>query len=153
MEIEEKEYDNCKHLFIPTYREIHADACENRRYEYCGCVKCGLNLKNAFEDPKYLSGEDALQYNYLKHNCIKFAYVTPDLDLLRDVKLAHAVYKKISMYYPDIDDETAKTYLSNALYHLEKDVNEERQKSRRYRLGLSYSFNAWKKEDVDGGYK
>lgn len=145
-----KEYDNCKHLFIPTYRVSN----EDKQYEYCGCVKCGLNLKNAYEDRKNLSGEDELQHNYLTQtqNLIKFQYITPDLKILRDVKLAHAVYKRINKYYPDIDNEKALEYLGSALYHLSKEVNEDRKKSRIHRLGLSYSFNNWKAKDVDRTY-
>lgn len=151
-----KEYDNCNHLFIPTYRVSNACSCENRQYEYCGCVKCGLDLKNVDADRRYLSGDDELQHDYLTQtkNRIKFEYVTPDLEMIRDVKLAHAVYKRINKYYPNIDDDKALEYLGSALYHLGNiEVNEDRKKSRIHRLGLSYTFNNWKKEDVDDRYK
>ena len=149
------EYDNCKHLFIPTYRVTIASDCENKRYEYCGCIKCGLNLRNAYEDRRYLSGEDELQHDYLTQtqNLIKFQSITSDFGILRDVKLTHVIYKKINKHHPDIDDEKALSYLTTALEDIENiKVNEDRKKSRIHRLGLSYSFNNWKAKDVDRTY-
>ena len=132
------EYENCNHLW-----GISMD--EYGEYDYV-CVKCGLNYKSlrltnrGKEDS--LSFDERVMASVLKGQ----SFVNDaDINIVCDIELAMALYKKIREYHPDIDDKTAVKYLEIALEDIRNiEVSEKRKKNRAKRLGLSKDFNRWK---------
>ena len=132
------EYENCNHLW-----GISMD--EYGEYDYV-CVKCGLNYKSlrltnrGKEDS--LSFDERVMASVLKGQ----SFVNDaDINIVCDIELAMALYKKIREYHPDIDDKTAVKYLEIALEDIRNiEVSEKRKKNRAKRLGLRHDFNRWK---------
>ena len=143
-----QEYETCDHIWVVTSRSY--DSYEGRKYLYHGCVKCGLDqrvLEIAEESgTKFFSDDDKMMYDFLKnHNCNNGKCT----DIICDLELATAIYKKILEYYPNIDDNTAIKYLGIALDNVRNiEVSEERKMGRAKRLGLSKNFNRWSSSNV-----
>ena len=131
------EYENCNHLWA-----ISMD--EYEEYD-CFCVKCGLNYKSlrltnrGKEDS--LSFDERVMASVLKGQ----SFVNDaDINIVCDIELAMALYKKIREYHPDIDDKTVIKYFEIALDDIRNTkVSDKRKKSRAKRLGLSKDFNRW----------
>ena len=132
-----EEYKNCDHLWF-----ISMD--EYEEYDYA-CLKCGLNKKalrltNRGKEDSLSFGEKIMGPLLAEHDYKKGT----DINLVYDIELAMAIYKKIKSYHPDIDDKTAVKYLGIALDNIRNiEVNESRKESRVKRLGLSKGFNRW----------
>lgn len=131
------EHENCDHLWV-----ISMD--EYGEYDY-GCLKCGLNKKalrltNRGKDDS-LSFDERIMASLLEEHNYKNVFKR---DIVCDLELASAIYKKIKEYHPDIDDKTAVKYLEISLDDIRNiEVSDERKKSRAKRLGLRRDFNRW----------
>ena len=145
-----EEYSSCNHIWVNTLHEY--DSWEGRSYNYCGCVKCGLDrrvfhLMENHHDPDWLTVEQRIMYNFLKNNQSDFGIKA---NILCDLDLAKAIYTKIKEAHPNIDDETIVKYLKVALHNIrDTKVSDERKTKRAIRLALKPSFNKWKASDVN----
>lgn len=125
--LEYKKYDDCNHLLITYYNDWEVG--------YYGCIKCGLHHDVLFSNDKTM-------YTYLNNgdNLKKF-WSSKRLNIVCDLELANAIYKKIIESHPDIDDETLIKYFNNAVNHIKnKEVSEERKIDRAKRLQLKNNF-------------
>ena len=76
-------------------------------------------------------------------------YLGIDSNLLCDLDLAMAIYKKIKEVHPYIDDELAVKYLEASLHKIRNiEVSDERKENRAKRLSLKPDFNKWTESDV-----
>lgn len=143
------EYSSCNHIWVNTLCEY--DGWEGRSYNYCGCVKCGLDrrvfhLMERYHSLEWLTLDQRIMYYFMKNHSSNFGI---DSNLLCDLDLAKAIYAKIKKVHPDIDDETAVKYLKVALHNIrDTKVSDERKESRAKRLLLKSSFNKWNGSDV-----
>ena len=144
-EFKNSEYSSCNHICVNTLHDY--DRLEGRSFDYCGCIKCGLDervyykVDNQF-NPDYLSFEEKVMYEYLNNH-----YDTKGKNtyLLCDLDLARAIYNKIKEYHPDINDETTIKYFETALHKIRHiKVNDKRKENRAKRLSLQPNFNKWK---------
>lgn len=148
-QIKVKEYSLCNHIWVKTLDDY--DRYEGRSYTYCGCAKCGLDkrvfhLMESYASPEWLSLDQRVMYDFMRNHSLNEGINT---HLLCDLDLAKAIYSKIKENHPNIDDETAVTYLSAALYNIRvKKVSDERKVNRAKRLLLSPKFNKWTQWDV-----
>ena len=105
-EMEFMEYDSCNHILIPTREEGYVSHNISRSFQYCGCIKCGLDEgKHSFiEGKKDVTCEsDEIQYEYLsKHN---FRIKGQEIDINCGLALAREIYNNIKEENPDITDE------------------------------------------------
>ena len=139
------EYSSCNHIWVNTLHEY--DSWEGRSYNYDGCVKCGLDqrvfrLMEIYHKPDLLTPNQRIMYDYMiNHLSYKSGTYT---NLLCDLDLASAIYKRIMKVHPDIDDETAIKYLKVSLHNIrDPKVSEERKESRAKRLSLNSKFSKW----------
>ena len=141
--IKKQSYASCKHLTI--YTKVYYDYLDGKRYTSCGCMKCGLNSNVLDYDRKWLSIEERTMYDYLKKN-MNFRSTS---DVICDLSLAKAIYKKIKENHPGINDKLARKYFEIALDNIRSiPVNEKRKESRIKRLNLKSNFNKWNVKDV-----
>ena len=136
------EYSLCNHIWITT--ENKYDYSEGRTYQYRGCIKCGLDTRvcqRSHRDLKYLTFDQQIMYYFIRTKSWENGIHT---NILCNLELAKAIYSKIKINHPNIDDETARKYFENALYDIRNiKVNDERKESRAKRLSLSSDFNRW----------
>lgn len=143
------EYSSCNHIWVNTLHEY--DSWEGRSYNYCGCVKCGLDrrvfhLMESYHSPEWLTLDQRIMYDFMMNHSSSRGI---NSNLLCDLDLAKAIYAKIKEVHPDIDDETAVKYLKVALHNIrDTKVNDERKVSRAKRLSLKSNFNKWTGFDV-----
>lgn len=141
-QVKVEEYSSCNHIWVNTLHEY--DSWEGRSYNYCGCIKCGLDrrvlhLMENYHDQDWLTKEQRIMYNFLTNNQSDFGIKT---NLLCDLDLAKAIYSKIKEAHPNIDDETIVKYLKVALHNIrDTKVSDERKVNRAIRLALKPSFN------------
>lgn len=143
-QIKIEEYSSCNHIWVNILHE--SDCCEGRSYNYCGCVKCGLD-KRVFHllesriNLGVVSLDQIIMLDVLKNHSYKAGI---DTRLSCDFDLAKAIYSKIKEAHPDINDETAIRYFKVALHNIRDiKVNDERKVSRARRLSLKPNFNKW----------
>ena len=123
-----EEYSSCNHIWVNTLHEY--DSWEGRSYDYCGCVKCGLDrrvlqLMENYHDQDWLTKEQRIMYNFLTNNQSDFGI---KINILCDLELAKAIYAKIKEAHPNIDDETIVKYLKVALHNIrDTKVSDERK--------------------------
>lgn len=148
-QIKVEEYSSCNHIWVTTLHDY--DSFEGRSYNYCGCMKCGLdqrifNLMENCHKSDYLTLEQQIMYNFMYRSSYKSGI---DTKVLCDLDLAKAIYAKIKEAHPDIDDEIARKYFEIALDNIRKSkVNDERKASRIKRLSLNPKFNKWTGHDI-----
>ncbi len=148
-QIKVEEYSSCNHIWVNTLHDY--DSWEGRSYNYCGCIKCGLDkrvfhLVESYHSPDWLTFDQRIMYDLLRKHSYRAGI---DTNLLCDLDLAKAIYSKIKEVYPDIDDETAIKYFKVALHNIrDTKVSEERKSSRAKRLSLKPDFNKWTGWDV-----
>ena len=122
-----QKYNRCNHIFIG-----------NGENSYC--LNCGLDTRVLDIEERNLDPDSRIMADYLWENDVD----TSD-EIIYDLELAKAVYKKIKEKHPEVDDILVRKYLENALNDMQNiKVNEERQKNRAKRLYLIPSFNNWK---------
>lgn len=144
------EYSACNHVWVNTLHEY--DRYEGRSYNYCGCIKCGLDkrvfrLVESYQGLDGLTLDQVVMYQFMKDG---HAYGKGiDTHIMCDLDLARAIYSKIKEVYPDIDDAKAIKYLKVALHNIrDTKVNDARKASRAKRLSLNPKFNKWNARDV-----
>ena len=146
-QIKIEEYSSCNHIWVDTLHDY--DSWEGRSYNYCGCIKCGLDkrvLMESYHNLAWLTLDQRIMYNILRNHSYRAGI---DTNLLCDLDLAKAIYSKIKEVHPDIDDETAIKYFKVALHNIRDiRVSEERKVSRAKRLLLKPDFNKWTGWDV-----
>lgn len=134
------EYNSCNHLWVETSGENYNPISTMS----IGCMKCGVDtgLRKKHKALEEMSLEEQAIMEYSKFGVNKsydFVNVVCDLDLAR------AIFKKIDEQYPGLDNKTLAQYFLNALRDMrEIRVSEEREKDRAKRLGLHKDFKAWK---------
>lgn len=142
--VQREKYDNCTHLFV--YSKIDYDGYEGRQYNYCGCIKCGLDTTVLESDDRYidwLPTDKQIMYKYLK-DTIGGPCGKANIDIACDLKLGMAIYAKIKEAHPDIDDKTATKYFKIALDNIRNNKQTpERTEKRAKRLSLTPKFNRW----------
>lgn len=145
-QIKVKEYSSCNHIWVIT---SHDSSCEGRSYNYCGCIKCGLDERiidkiNEGYPYRALTLEERTMYDFMKDH---FGYYEGiRIKNLCDFDLAKAIYTKIKEAHPNIDDETARKYFEVSLNDIsEIKVNDERKTNRAKSLSLDSKFNKWRK--------
>lgn len=144
-----EEYSYCNHIWVTTLHDY--DSIEGRSYNYCGCMKCGLDqrvfhLMENCHKLDYLTLEQQIMYNFMYGSSYKSGI---DTKVLCDLDLAKAIYAKIKEVYPDIDDEMARKYFEIALDNIRRTkVSDERKTNRAKRLLLNPKFNKWTGYDV-----
>ena len=125
--MKKQNYDKCNHIFIGDNENSY-------------CLNCGLDTRVLDIDEKYLDAESRIMNEYFWETDVD----TSD-EIICDLELAKAVYKKIKEKHPEVDDILVRKYLENALRDIKNiEVNKERQKNRAKRLYLIPSFNNWK---------
>ena len=149
-QIKVEEYSSCNHIWVNTLNDY--DSWEGRSYNYCGCIKCGLDkrvfhLMERYDSSYWLTLEQRIMYDFIRDG---HAYGKDiETHILCDLDLAKAIYSKIKEVHPDIDDETAIKYFKVALHNIrDTKVSDERKESRAKRLSLSPKFNKWTAWDV-----
>lgn len=149
-QIKVEEYSSCNHIWVNTLHDY--DSYEGRSYNYCGCIKCGLDrrvfyLMESYHSPDWLTLDQRIMYDFMKGG---HAYGKGiDTHILCDLDLAKAIYSKIKEVHSDMDDETAIKYFRVALHNIrDTKVSEERKVSRAKRLSLNPKFNKWTGWDV-----
>ena len=145
-----EKYSKCHHLFITTY--LQSIKNDNKKINYAGCIKCGLNEKILFFDNWYLDHnklniEEQAMFDYVTKNGFSKYYSSNDI--ICDLELAQAIFKKIKEVHPKINDKLALKYLEIALDNI-RDIpmTDDRKESRIKRLGLNPKFNKWYKDDI-----
>ena len=149
-QIKVEEYSSCNHIWVNTLHNY--DSWEGRSYNYCGCIKCGLDkrvfhLMERYDSSYWLTLEQRIMYDFMRDS---HAYEKGiETHILCDLDLAKAIYLRIKEAHPDIDDETAIKYFKVALHNIrDTKVSYERKESRAKRLSLSPKFNKWTAWDV-----
>lgn len=146
-QIKIEEYSSCNHIWVDTLHDY--DSWEGRSYNYCGCIKCGLDkrvLMESYHNSAWLTLDQRIMYDILRNHSYRAGI---DTNLLCDLDLAKAIYSKIEEVHHDIDDETAIKYFKVALHNIrDTRVSEERKVSRAKRLLLKPDFNKWTGWDV-----
>lgn len=146
-----EEYSSCNHIWVNTLHSY--DSFEGRSYDYCGCVKCGLDrrvfyLKERYHNNAWLNLDEKIMYDFMLNNPSRYSGI--NTNLLCHLDLGKAIYTKIKENNPGIDDETAVHYLKNAFNHIRNiKVSSERQVSRAKRLLLKSDYNKWVSRDVE----
>lgn len=141
-----EEYDSCEHILV--YSEIEHDRYEGRTYKKCGCIKCGLNENVLTSQRNWLQFNEKIMYDYLSEKRLRGV----ETKIACDLDLAQAIYSKIKVAHPNLDDNTAKKYFEIALDDIRNiKVNDERKTSRAKRLSLDSKFKSWNREDVHNG--
>lgn len=135
-----EEYNSCNHLWVETTGENY-----NPNYTMSiGCMKCGVDtgLKKKNKPLEEVSLEEQAIMEYSKVGVNKsYDFV----DIVCDLDLARAIFKRIDEQYPDLDNQTLAKYFLKALRDIrEIKVSEERKKNRAKRLGLHKDFKSWK---------
>lgn len=144
-----KEYSSCNHIWVTALHDY--DSIEGRSYNYCGCIKCGLDRKvfhiiENYHNLDWLTFDQRIMYDFMKNN---HYYHGIDTKVQCDLDLAKAIYTKIKEVHPNIDDKTARKYFEIALDNIRHiKVSHERKINRAKRLNLSPNFNKWKALDV-----
>ena len=135
-----QEYNSCNHLWVEMPGEEHSPIYVNA----VGCIKCGIDTglrkrKKKLEDMS-LEEQAIMEYSKVGINrSLDF------IDVVCDLNLGRAILNKINEQYPGLDNRTLAQYFVTALNDIRGiEVNEERQKSRAKRLGLSKDFKSWK---------
>ena len=126
------------------------------KYNYYGCVKCGLDervlyLAEYYHNLDCLTLDQRIMYDFMKNHSDnpEKDYLGIDSNLLCDLDLATAIYKKIKEVHPYIDDELAVKYLETSLHKIRNiDVSDERKENRAKSLSLKPDFNKWTESDV-----
>ena len=147
--IKVKEYSSCKHIWVNTFFAGYKNS-------YHGCVKCGLDervlyLAEHCRNLDYLTFEERVMYDFMRDqsNDPEEKYLGIDSNLLCDLDLATAIYKKIKEVHPYIDDELAVKYLEASLHKIRNiEVSDERKENRAKRLSLKPDFSKWTESDV-----
>ncbi len=148
-QLEFDKFSSCNHIWVNTLCDY--DRSEGRSYNYCGCIKCGLDQRvfhflDYYPDLSLLSLDQEIMYEFMRNHYYKGGIYTK---VLCDLDLAKAIYSKIKEVHPDIDDETARKYFEIALDNIRNiKVSEERKISRAKRLSLMPKFNKWAERDV-----
>lgn len=151
-QIKVEEYSSCNHIWVNTLHDY--DRWEGRSYNYCGCIKCGLDrrvfhlMEGYHSSLDWLTLDQRIMYDFMagRHTTYGTGINT---HILCDLDLAKAIYSKIKEVHPDMDDETAIKYFRAALHNIRgTKVNEERKVSRAKRLSLNPQFNKWTGRDV-----
>ncbi len=136
------EYSSCDHIWVKTLHKY--DSSEGRYYNYCGCIKCGLDrsvLANPHQTLNFLPFEQQIMYIFMMNH-----FMNPGINtnVSCDLELAKAIYSKIKEVHPNIDDGTATKYFEIALDNIRNTrVNDDRKISRAKRLSLNPNFNRW----------
>lgn len=145
-----EEYTACNHIWVTTLHDY--DSREGRSYNYCGCMKCGLDgrvihmVENLGSFVECMPLEKKIMYSFMRGRYYKTGI---DTKVLCDLDLAKSIYAKIKEIHPDVDDETARKYFEVALDNIRKiEVSDERKASRARRLSLNPKFNKWNAQDV-----
>lgn len=150
-QMKNEEYSSCNHIWVTTLH--NHDAVEGRSYNYCGCIKCGLD-QSIFPliggnrcEVDYLPLEQQIMYEFMYGGPYMYADANKkgiDTTRLCDLELGKAIYTKIKGAHPNIDDETARKYFEIALDNIRNiKVTEERKANRAKRLLLIPGFNRW----------
>lgn len=148
-QVKVEEYSSCNHIWVTTLHDY--DSFEGRSYNYCGCVKCGLDQRvfHSMENCHkldYLTLDQQIMYNFMHGGYYKSGI---DTKVLCDLDLAKAIYAKIKEAHPDIDDEMARKYFEIALDNIRNiKVTDKRKNNRAKRLSLNPKFNKWTRYDV-----
>lgn len=144
-QIKNEEYSTCNHIWVTTLHNY--DGIEGRSYNYCGCIKCGLDqsvlhIMDNCNSLNCLTLEQQAMYNYMNNN---YYYKTGiNIKMLCNLDLARAIYRKIRFHNQNINDETVRKYFEIALYNIRNNkVTEERKTNRAKRLSLYENFNNW----------
>ena len=122
------EYSSCNHIWVNTLHDY--DSWEGRSYDYCGCVKCGLDervlhLMESYRDPKLLTFNDRIMYDFMKG----FDYqVGIDTGIMCDLDFAKSIYEKVKEIHPDADDATVVKYLRVAVITGNTIANDKRKR-------------------------
>lgn len=148
-QIKVEKYSTCNHIWVIALRDY--DSREGRRYDYHGCIKCGLDQRIGYlSDFSFnldsLSLDQRIMYDFMKDNQYFYGIKT---GMLCDLDLAMAIYSKIIENHPDIDDDTAVKYFKIALYNIRNiDVTDERKANRARRLSLTPDFKQWSARSI-----
>ena len=144
-DIKSDEYLDCNHIWVTEFKDY--DAYEGRTETYCGCIKCGLDEKVLYlmeynPDYRCLTLDQQIMYDVMQNN---HYYGGIHTDIVCNLELAKAIYKRINEVHPNISDQLARKYFEIALNNIRtKEVSEERKESRAKRLSLSPNFKKWK---------
>lgn len=141
------EYSNCNHVLVTS--EVQHDYVEGRKYLYNGCIKCGLNEAVSELEKDEMDTDERIQYEYLRNKRSFSSLQGKHTDEACNIRLAHAIYKRIVECYPNIDDNKLIKYFGSALNGIRKhEVNESRKDSRTKRLNLRKGFSNWTSSGV-----
>ncbi len=145
--VKEEEYSSCRHIWVTTLQDY--DMFESRIYNYCGCMKCGLDsrvfyLMEHYQDFNRLTPEQQIMYQFMRNGQAYERGINTHVSC--DLDLARAIYSKLKEAHPDIDDKTATKYFRVAFDDIRNiEVSDERKTSRAKRLSLGTRFNNWPK--------
>lgn len=147
-QVKREEYSSCNHIWVTTLHEY--DNVEGRSYDYCGCIKCGLDVRvfdlmERYHNRGVLTLDEKIMYDFLRrHSYISSTDYTvgTNTNLSCDLGLAKAIYSKIKEEYPDIDDETAIKYFKDVLHNIRNTKeNDEIKIDKEKGLSLSPNLN------------
>ena len=141
-EVRYGEFSRCDHVWIVSKED--RDILSENTYQYCGCIKCGLNERVLdCYDRDLLSFEDQVIYDYLSF-CNLNSLPGMRSDLVCDLDLARAIYLKVRERYPSVGDDRLLWYVGAALNSIRNvDVSEDRKADRAKRLALRLDFDKW----------
>ena len=141
------EYRNCNHLLVVS--EVQHDYDHDKKYSYCGCIKCGLDEAVTNLDLDEMSYDEKIQYEFLKNKNSFSSLIGTYTDESCDMGLATAIYKRILEHYPNIDDNKLIKYFGATLKGIRSHkVCSLRRDSRVKRLNLKKGFNNWSEEGI-----
>lgn len=144
-QMKKDEYSSCNHIWVYTLQDY--DSMEGRSYNYCGCVKCGLDQRVFAESyPEYLPYPKKIMYDFMRKN-----HYTKGIksNIFCDLELAQAVYKKIKECNPELDDENLLTFLDITINSIRENIKTDEQKEiKRKEYSLNPKFNKWTIYDI-----
>lgn len=144
-EIKGEEYSTCDHIWVTSLLDYDDEG--KLIDKFYGCMKCGLDRSVVSLKRRgiTLDAEQEVMADFINDRlflAVRGEYTDVDCDL----DLARAIYSRISLVHPGLDNGTARKYFEISLDHIRNiEVSEERTASRVKRLGLAPGFDRWGK--------
>ncbi len=122
------EYYFCDHMWVYVLHEY--DSVEGRSYNYCGCVKCGLDERvfHLTENNSKLTLDQEIMLEYLKKHIYERGIY---IDIESEFDLARQVYLEVKESHPNISDDELEEYFRRRLvYRMINDGIKENKEKR-----------------------